>query len=167
MEIPCSEFQAWRDRSICASCRPEYVPRGVAYDAPHRWSDNHLVHAPASAPGPHTATSPYSDCHIESCSECEITQKKKKIELLIVCFKCVRHQLTDERSLCECDSRIMATSLRRAPQRRILERLQASADSVDIIFTQCRHSLSDSGLAILTAISSSQAATIESAVLSI
>lgn len=76
-------------------------------------------------------------------------------------------QHTDERSLCECESRIMATSLRSAPQRRILERLQASTDSVAIIFTQCRLSLSDSGLAILTAMSSSQAATMASAVLSI
>lgn len=75
-------------------------------------------------------------------------------------------QLTDERSLCDCDSRIMATSLRKAPQRRILERLQASADRVEIMLMQCRHSLSDRGFAMLTAMSSSQAATMASAVLS-
>lgn len=75
-------------------------------------------------------------------------------------------KLTDERSLCDCDSRIMATSLRKAPQRRILERLQASADSVEIMLMQCRHSLSDRGFAMLTAMSSSQAATMASAVLS-
>lgn len=73
---------------------------------------------------------------------------------------------TDDRSLWEFESRIMATSLRRAPHLRILERLQASVDRVDIMLMQCRLSLSFKGLTILTAISISQAATMASAVLS-
>lgn len=152
------------DQLTFVFCHPVYAPHGAACDAPHHWSDSHLAHAPASAPDPHTAAFPCSDYRIESCSECERARSKYySIDMNI--FIVIQH--TDERSLCECESRIMATSLRSAPQRRILERLQASTDSVDIMFTQCRLSLSDSGLLILTAMSSSQAATMESAVLSI
>jgi len=73
---------------------------------------------------------------------------------------------TEERSLWELESRIMATSLRRAPHLRIFERLQASVDKVNMILMQCRLSLSLSGFAMLTAMSISQAATMASAVLS-
>lgn len=90
----------------------------------------------------------------------------KKAIIYSRCQEGFRFHLTDDRSLCELESRIMATSLRSAPHLRIFERLQASVDSVKIMLMQCRLSLSLSGFAMFTAMSISQAATMASAVLS-